>query len=102
MPSFVLWTFHLCSQWFQGLPDLLPHISDTEPVNNFASQTGLLHPGGMKYFQIAPWVCIPLLTCRGVDATNSADSGSDLQLNESPFSKNWQVLGPFEIGTRGT
>ncbi|KMQ47383.1 Alpha/Beta hydrolase fold [Trichophyton rubrum] len=100
MPSFVLWTFHLCSQWFQGLPDLLPHISDTEPVNNFASQTGLLHPGGMKYFQIAPWVCIPLLTCRGVDATNSADSGSDLQLNESPFSKNWQVLGPFEIGTR--
>ncbi|EFR01159.1 hypothetical protein MGYG_04163 [Nannizzia gypsea CBS 118893] len=102
IPSFVLWTFHLCSRWIHGFADLLPHNSATDTVGSFTVQTGLLHPGGMKYYQIATWVCIPLLTCHGVDATtNSADRGPELQFDEdSSFSKTWQVLGPFEIGTR--
>ncbi|KAK2871611.1 hypothetical protein FQN49_003014 [Arthroderma sp. PD_2] len=53
----------------------------------------------MRYSQIAAWTCIPLLTC-GADATNSADNHS-LQIAEAPFfSELWEVLGPFETGTR--
>lgn len=102
IPSFVPWTFQLCFWWFQGLVDLLPYNPETDTVSSFTIQAGSLHPGGMKYPQIATWVCIPLLTCHGAHATNSAHSDTGLQLDEDPgFSKIWQVLGPFEIGTRG-
>ncbi|KAM5464747.1 hypothetical protein MauCBS54593_006840 [Microsporum audouinii] len=97
MPAF-LWTLSVCSQWLQGLTNLSPHTLGTNTFNSFVG-TGYL--GSMRYSQIATWVCIPLLTCRGVDAVSSAKDDPDPLLDDEPsFSKTWQVLGPFEIGTR--
>ncbi|KAF3479564.1 uncharacterized protein GIQ15_06540 [Arthroderma uncinatum] len=103
MPASVVWTCNLLSQWFYGLADSFPSQFGVDTLNNFANTAGFVQQGNMKYSQIATWACIPLLTCHGVDAANPADNVPNLETMEQDtpfFSKEWQVLGPFEIGTR--